>query len=128
MSGMVSVMDPCHTQNGVHLLRIVLPLKKFTRLLEMELDRSTQDIRDFYIYFDAYTQLLSYDLLHLHGSISFPESEPFATLILTRLDEVVSEDIGRNFPKPIVSDPIHVYFKHVEIRYFLSQVLLTIFL
>ena len=108
--GMASVMNPCFTQNGVHLLWIVLPpLRKFTRILESQLDRSKQDIRDFYKYFDAYTLLLLRDLRRLQHAIPSPESEPSANLVLTRLDEVVSEDIRRNYPSTtVVNETIYI--------------------
>lgn len=117
--GMASVMDSCFTQNGVHLLWIVLPpLRRFTRLLESQLDRSKQDIRDFYRYFDVYTRLLLHDLWRLQHSIPSPESEPSANLVLTRLDEVVSEDIRRNYPSTTVSERDHLYFEDVPCVFF----------
>ena len=107
--GMVSIMDSCFTQNGVHLLLIVLPpLRHFTRVLESQLDRSKQDIRDFYRYFEVYIWLLLDDLRRLQYSILSPESEPSANLVLTRLDEVVSEDIRRNYPSTTVSEQDHL--------------------
>ena len=121
--GMASVMDSCFTQNGVHLLSIVLPpLRHFTRLLESQLDRSEQDIRDFYRYFDVYTRLLLHDLWRLQHSIPSPESEPSANLILTRLDEVVSEDIRRNYSNMTVSERDHLYFEDIQNVCVLSRV------
>ena len=127
--GMALVMNSCFTQNGVHLLWIVLPpLRHVTRILESQLDRSKQDIRDFYKYFDAYTLLLLRDLRRLQHSIPSPESEPSANLVLTRLDEVVSEDIRRNYPSTTVSERDHLYFEHVQNVCFLSRVAFTVYL
>ena len=122
-------MDSCFTQNGVHLLSIVLPpLRHFTRLLESQLDRSKQDIRDFYRYFDVYTRLLLHDLWRLQHSIPSPESEPSANLVLTRLDEVVSEDIRRNYPNMTVSERDHLYFEDVQNVCVLSRVAFMVYL
>lgn len=98
-------MDSLFTQNGRHLLSIVLPpLRHFTRLLESQLDHMEQDNRDFYRYFDVYTRLLLLDLWRLQYSIPSMESGPSANLVLTRLDEVVSDDIHKHYSKTIVSE------------------------
>ena len=112
--GVTSVIDSCFTQNGVHLLLIVLPpLRHFTRLLESQLDRSKQDILDFYRYFDVYTRLLHQDLYRLQHSTLSPESESSANLVLTRLNEVVSEDIRRNYHSMMVSGRDCLYFEGI---------------
>ena len=106
--------ESCLTQDGVHLLLIVLqPLIDYIRLLEKQLDPSKKDIRDFYRYFDAYTCLLLLNLQHVQDFMTSPESEPFANFILTRLDAVVSEDIRRTYPKPTVSARDHPFFEDV---------------
>ena len=114
--GTTSAMNSCFTQNGVYLVRIVLPpLRRITRLLESQMDRSKHDVRDFYRYFDVYTRLLLYDLSRLEHSIPSPESEPSANRVLTRLDEVVSEDIRKDYPKMTVSERHHLYFEDVHL-------------
>ena len=114
--GMASAINSCFTQNGVHLVRIVLPpLRRITRLLESQMDRSKHDVRDFYRYFDVYTRLLLYDLSRLEHSIPSPESEPSANRVLTRLDEVVSEDIRKDYPQMTVSEEHHLYFEDVHL-------------
>ena len=127
--GTASVMDSCFTQNGVHLLLIVLPpLIRLTPLLEPQLDRSKQDIRTFYTYFDAYTRLLLCDLRRVQHSIPSPESERSADLVLTKLDEVVSEDIRGNYPEKTVSERDHLYLEDVRNICVLSRAVLTVYL
>lgn len=118
-------MDSCFTQNGVHLLLIVLPPLRHLTPPKPQLDRLKQDIQDFYLYFDAYTRLLLHDLWRLQHSIQSPESERSADLVLTKLDEVVSEDICRNYPEKTVSERDHFYFGNVCV---LSRVVVTVYL
>ena len=121
-------MDSCFTQNGVHLLLIVLPpLIRLTPLLEPRQDRSKQDIGTFYTYFNAYTRLLLYDLWRLQHSIPSPELERSADLVLTKLDEVVSEDIRRNYPEKTVSERDSLYLEDVRNVCVLSRVVLTVY-
>lgn len=108
-------MDSCFTHNGMQLLSIVLPpLRDCTRFLESQLDPSKQHDRDFYRHFDGLTRVLLHDLRRLQRCTASPALEHSANFVLTRLDEVVSEDIRKSFPETTVSVRDQIFFEYVK--------------